>query len=206
MDETILNIPLGPLRPLISTRIWNLLTRSGFSTIAQLRKAQDEGLRPGDIKGLGSAALLEIRLALDSLPADAERPREAPAGTAPAPSALTGRELLVILGLAEAGMSERAWAWHGSHPGYPAGDQAEALNAVRRLHLLVHGTPRPDGVPDPLDDPREGGDPVVFGGTLTQPPDPPPPPGRPGPEPVDDEFAGYEMDARTGRSSQDDWR
>lgn len=217
MDETIMNVPLAQLRPRLSTRIWNLLTRNGFTTEAQVQHALDDGLRPGDIKNLGAAALLEIRLALADLP---PQPREPAPG---APAGLSSRELEVILGLAEAGMSEQAWSWHGGYPGYPAENQDEALAALRHLHLVVRGTPRPDGIPDPEDSPSQrdrpsGGPPASWraewdsaedatydrsaaaseqGWTVPQPVDSYQP-GRTGPEPLDDEYEGYVLDTPPG--------
>ena len=72
--DPLLNMPLGPLRALISRRARNLLINNGFTTVAEVREAQKNGLQPGDFKGLGPATLLEIRLALDNLPTEEPPP------------------------------------------------------------------------------------------------------------------------------------
>lgn len=110
---------LTALRPLLSTRTWNLLDRNGYTAIDGVRYAQAIGVLK-DIHGMGPAALLEIRLALDELPQTEKRvPRSQPdrdgrdtlpekperERTAKEWPWLSPQELEIILELAEAGMT-----------------------------------------------------------------------------------------------------
>ena len=63
----VITPPLAELRPRISVRSWNLLTRAGFEKVSDVRSAEQMGALK-DIRGLGVKAQLEIRLALDDLP------------------------------------------------------------------------------------------------------------------------------------------
>ena len=91
--NTITPSPLAVFKGQVGARTWNLLIRHGLDDLTRLRQALADGLAPGDYKGLGQVALLEIRLALGNTPEPAPEP---PAVTDLSPlaqgaSALSGR-------------------------------------------------------------------------------------------------------------------
>jgi hypothetical protein len=206
MNTTILNTPLAQLRQLVSARTLHLLTRNGFTEIPDVRLALGLGTL-GDIRGLGPVALMEIRLALDSLPAD-ETPPALPAlpesAVAPALterelsglterelSGLTERELRIILTLAEASTTRLP-------PQYTVN---EAEVALSRLREIVRPQPYTADV-------EPGGRIIIKDATGTplprsksrgeEPELPYRPPARREPEPVDDDFEGYVIDPKPG--------
>lgn len=202
MSNTITPTPLAVFSSSLSARTWNLLVRNGLGTLPLLRQALADGLRAGDIKGLGPVALLEIRLALNNLPEDAPEP---PASTPSAPTAeiqsgLSERELSVVLTLAEAGMSEDGFA------GKCSWDEAyAALVRLRALAAPIPARARALAEPDPENNPAsytpesyprdfQAIDLARTRPALTQPD--PPVPQRPEPEPVDDDYEGYVIDTK----------
>lgn len=209
MDETILNPPLAPMRGLVSARTMNLLTRNGFISVSDVQQAHDFGTL-GGIKGLGTAALLEIKLALGNLPPDAPQlPRhDSPAPPAGNVSALSERELTLLLAMAEAGLDHL--------------DQrvsvSEALTALRHLRQLAGEDEIGDLYPDgPDNDPfppepkhltvdAEGGRTTLKDATtgiplprsLSRGEADWDTPARTAPEPEDDEYAGYVIEPKPG--------
>jgi hypothetical protein len=198
--NTITPSPIAVFKSQTGARTWNLLVRHGLDDLTLIRQALADGLAPGDYKGLGQIALLEIRLALDSLPAD-ETPPALPAlpalpESAVAP-ALSGRELTLLLALAEAGMDRL-------DPRISVNEASSALGHLRQLA-------GEDEIGDlyPAADPAE----IAFPPTPVNPPalipqphpgDGPPrapenwPPRRREPDPVDDDFEGYVIDPKPG--------
>jgi hypothetical protein len=202
MTDTPTRSPLAPLRPLVSARTFGLLTRHEFGSIAQVRQELSDGLQPGDYKGLGSVALLEIKLALADLPpAAASATRGAPEKPAAAaeqpiqsssraqavvfPSVLTERELTLLIELAETGMEQLGPQW--------TVNEAETAIANLRQQRLISSTLGGPAPVNPL--PAAPVNPPALS-PQPHPGDAPPrapenwPPrgaGRPEPEPMDDE-------------------
>lgn len=183
MNTTILNTPLAQLRPLVSARTLHLLTRNGFTEIPDVQLALGLGTL-SDLRGLGPVALMEIRLALDNLPETAPEP--APASSlsplAENASALSGRELILILALAEAGHANRIYADELS--------RNEALATLGHLRQLAGEDEIGDLIPSEPAAPKV---PADWPTPKLNEPSPAIPQQiiRREPEPVDDEFEGY---------------
>jgi hypothetical protein len=221
MNTTITPTPLALFSGQVSVRTWNVLVRNGLTDLDVLRQALANGLKPGAIRNLGQVALLEIRLALDNLPETAEEPLPS---TSPAPlaenaSALSGRELTLILALAEAGLDHL-------DPGISMSEALATLGHLRQLagedeigDLIPSAPPRepapqpdwddrPSTRPQPLTADVEGGRIILKDATGTplrrsksrgeEDELPYRPQQRPEPEPVDDEFEGYVIDPKPG--------
>ena len=196
MDDQILHPPLAEFRHLLSARVLHVLTRNGFSSAADVQQAHDLGTL-WDVRGIGSAALLEIKLALGSLPPDATAP---PAITSLSPlaegaSALSGRELTLILALAESGHAHRIYADELS--------RNEALAALGHLRQLAGEDEVGDLYPDGPDndpwppEPKQHTVAVEDSRTIVKDTTPPAAP-RAVPEPVDDSYEGYVLEPPPG--------